>query len=379
MFVSTNIKYLLLFFGISAIPLYIFPSGGVQPCHLIFAILILSSFKKNIHLSNLDWFMFLFFIYVAIVEFFYGIIFSDITGLANPLYFFYNFLLVFAFNCIFKEGSFKAVKYGFIVALFIAFASIIISGVDLKSLNDEGRPVGTFNNPNQLGYFSVCAMSIGYLFYRVGIILYPLYLSIVFTSLILSIFSLSKAAIVANFLCIVFILFPRTKNLKILWIVLLFPLISYIIYITFAFNVLDDFLFVRRIDRMFEEDDSTLSSRGYFIFLEGNVTQLIFGMGSKIVIEILNHEVHSTLGAIINNYGIFGLLIFSLLILTWLRPVYQCFGLLGTTLIFVPSFLYGITHNGIRFTIFWLLISLSYSLSINFKTGNGFGHVPRFV
>ena len=37
------------------------------------------------------------------------------------------------------------------------------------------------------------------------------------------------------------------------------------------------------------------------------------------------------------------------------------FGFIGIFLINLPPMLYGITHNGIRFTIFWILISLTLS------------------
>jgi hypothetical protein len=62
------------------------------------------------------------------------------------------------------------------------------------------------------------------------------------------------------------------------------------------------------------------------------------------------------------KYGVIGLGLFLTFWYLWFRRTLAEFGLLGVLLINVPASFYGITHNGSRFAIFWLLIGLSFNL-----------------
>src|SRR5690606_40601796 len=72
----------------------------------------------------------------------------------------------------------------------------------------------------------------------------------------------------------------------------------------------DDYLFVKRLQGIANESDSSLESRGYYGFLEGNTIQVFLGLGTKGVADIVGHEVHSTLASVLNNYGVFGFIMF---------------------------------------------------------------------
>src|SRR5690606_1287440 len=75
-----------------------------------------------------------------------------------------------------------------------------------------GRAVGTFNNPNQLGYFSVCILSLAYLLYRDEYLSYFAAFVVFVIAIFLSITSLSKAAMIANFIVAFMVLKPARIN-----------------------------------------------------------------------------------------------------------------------------------------------------------------------
>ncbi len=84
---------------------------------------------------------------------------------------------------------------------------------------------------------------------------------------------------------------------------------------------------------------------------------LVFGAGeggyNRFDTFIENHEIHSSFGTIVFCYGIPGTVLFLLFIysllkkLPWFYLVYS-----------LPLFAYGVTHMGLRFTIFWVALMM---------------------
>lgn len=125
---------------------------------------------------------------------------------------------------------------------------------------------------------------------------------------------------------------------------------------------LDDFKFVQRIQDIGSQDDDSLSERCYFILSEIDAPTFVFGRGSEAVKEIVGHEVHSTVASYFACYGYVVGLGFIFFLLLWARHLVRHDGLLGALLVFAPPMMYGITHNGSRFTVFWILIAASMSV-----------------
>jgi len=359
-----KIPLVLLAIGLALTPVYAFSSGGMQPAHLIFALLMLFAFgKNNIEFTKLSRLLLFLFVYTIFVELFYGVIHSSVDQLINPLFILFNLLLFTTVYIVINEYDLAAVRLGLFVATAIALISVLVSGVDLYGLQDEERPVGTFNNPNQLGYFSTCVLSIAYLLRHHGYLNYLQALLLFLAALALSIFSLSKAAMIANMAVILFAVAPKTRSGFVLFILFMLPVVAYALYQTLEAGTLDNFLFFRRIDSMMDENDSSLSERGYFAFLEGNPLQILLGMGSENINKIVGHEVHSTFGSMLNYYGILGFILFVGIYWHWARSLYLAYGAVDAALILSPPTLYGIMHNGMRFTIFWFLVAISYAMA----------------
>jgi hypothetical protein len=108
---------------------------------------------------------------------------------------------------------------------------------------------------------------------------------------------------------------------------------------------------------MMSESDSSLESRGYFILLEGNAFNALFGMGGAEVERVLGHEVHSTLASVASIFGFVGLRLFVGVLSIWASRIYRHFGFIGLVCIVGAPMLYGITHNGTRFVVFWVLFA----------------------
>src|SRR5690606_15914645 len=123
------------------------------------------------------------------------------------VFFLYNFFLVSAIYSYCCRYGLSALSLGLIIAAFIAIFSVSLGGVSLQD-SSAGRAAGSFNNPNQLGYFSVCLLSLTYLIYRCNYFRYPTAVGLFCVSAFLSVVSLSKAAMVANFIVIFLALKP---------------------------------------------------------------------------------------------------------------------------------------------------------------------------
>lgn len=355
-----KVSGILLCVGISAIPIYVFSSGGIQPAHMIFALFIVIVIMSNGIASELPIISIaILAIYAFAVEYFY-LIRTNIYGhLIDSVYLLFNFLLTSSVYCYLLKSGFGVVRFGVIAAISVSLVSIILSGVDLKEFGDSGREVGTFNNPNQLGYFSVCVLSISYILYRAGNIGFVFAIFCFASALFISIVSLSKAAMMANAVVIIFAIFPHRSAAKILlWILVSALMVGFTVKMILS-GELDDYLFVRRMLGMFDENDSSLEARGYFAFMKASGFQILFGMGADQVYGVVGHEVHSTMGGIANNYGLVGLTICCVIFFSWAYRIYLSAGWVSAFCIVAPPMLYGLTHNGIRFSIFWIMIAIS--------------------
>lgn len=363
----------LLTVGIGLLPIYLFSSGGIQPSHMVLALFSLIALLRR-GLPSEAWVFLLasVAIYSFFVESFYVTIGAKPTSLMASVFFFYNLFLVSAIYSYCSRYGLSALTPGVIVACAIAIITVSAGGISLQE-GGQGRATGAFNNPNQLGYFSVCILSLTYLLYSHGHLKYVVAVGMFAVAIFLSIASLSKAAMIANFVVAFLALKPvrrggesRGKLLAIgfpiFWISLAVFGLGFIVtsYLQGSF---DDYLFVKRLQGIAHEDDSSLESRGYFGFLEGNTIQIFLGLGTKGVADIVGHEVHSTLASVLNNYGVFGFIMFSAALVVWALKLWRAYGFIGMACLTGPAMLYGITHNGTRFTAFWVLFAASMAMA----------------
>lgn len=360
----------LLFVATSLLPVYTFGSGGIQPAHLFFAFFaVLVSARSGVTTKSWALLVLCLFIYAFVREGVYILFGGSLEYLINAIYLGYNFVLVSAVYQYVLRNGLSTITAGLRVAVLIVVLTIAVKGINLTGVGEGAtRSVGTFNNPNQLGYFSVCLLSLTYLFHITSSIKYRTAMAGFFVAVGLSIISLSKAAIIANGLLLFIILLPRNVNLLRLTIwAAVVSIFVFILLQAFLSGALDSLLFIDRLMNMGRETDTSLSSRGYFAVLGASEAEIIFGLGSEKLDSIVGHEVHSTFGSIFNNYGLAGLVLGILAFATWSILIGRSFGFTALVCLIGPAMLYGLTHNGIRFSIFWILFASSAAMAMRTK------------
>lgn len=362
----------LFFAGLATLPLYFLPSGMPQISH--FLLLLASSayaakfFKFQI--SNKILYVVLalaLWIFIRQSLFSFN---SDKFHVEPVLFIVCN--IIIATGLIFYQldkgdQAYKVIFCATVLAIAVSFISLQMSGSTIIVDDEDGitRSVGTFNNPNQLGYFAVCAAGIiSVVSFKRGIgriLAVPVFA----VCLYLAAISLSKAAMVAIIFYLL-MLAGVSSGLRVVAVVFAVIFAGFVYYLD-----LSQFSFVRRLGEIGADKDDNMVSRGYGVLFDPDL-RLFYGWGEGYVKQLIGHEVHSTLGNILISYGIlgFGLCVLGLLLI-FLRS-YRIGGWGYALAVILPINLYGLTHNGFRFSIFWIFLSVAYGLS--FKVGQTRAH-----
>lgn len=364
---SSKTDIILYLYGLYFIlkPFYFWSSGLPQISDFILVFLMFVFFiKKRFRISfkveakNFIIAGLLFVSYIVLINLTWALILGSTSSfLKSPLFYIYNFfvsLLVIVLFTEYKEKLFKITYKAVIISVFIQILMYVINGG-----YTGGRMTGGFNNPNQLGYYSLLVMSIlMFLSNRINVKVKWFILAI-FSSLLLLFASLSKAAIVSSFGLIFFFILSKNNNKKFKRrIISIFVLL--ILVLTFVYqttNIIQENQLLQsvqqRINGIGKDSDDSPEGRGY-----NRITDYpqywIFGSGEGELIRFgIEMEFHSTLGNIQVSYGIIGLILFlSILYLSLRNDGFKSWYIIAFIMI------YGLTHNGIRNSMLWILLSL---------------------
>jgi hypothetical protein len=111
-----------------------------------------------------------------------------------------------------------------------------------------------------------------------------------------------------------------------------------------------------------EDSGVSLAGRGYDR-IWNHKEHWIVGAGegayTRFKSDIGSHELHSSLGTLFFSYGIVGTSLFASFGFILLRGA----GLRGVLQV-IPAALYGLTHQGLRFTLLWVLLATVASAKI---------------
>jgi hypothetical protein len=347
--------YILLF------PVYVFKSGLPQPGDLLMILLVPAVFlgKKNrlfsaairptrwlllftgyVVLSNLVWM-------VALDAW----AISPKKGfLLTPTYYIYNttfFLIALVMYTRYRERFLW-------LTLQLTLASAVIQAVISLFLFKTGRGIVLFNNPNQLGYFAVLSASILCLGRRrLGLGTVPATIGLL-ASAYLALYSASKAALGATAILVIVGLLSNPRFIVVSLVGFLLLLVST--------DKVEKALSGAQNRIANDETAGFFEERGYDR-ITGNKEYWLLGSGEGYYIRfrdttvIGSHELHSSGGTVFFCYGIAGSFLF-------LGFVYQVMrgGRMRHILILLPASAYGLTHQGLRFTLFWVLLALFVAL-----------------
>ncbi|MGP5191745.1 hypothetical protein [Vreelandella alkaliphila] len=355
---------LLLFLGLSLSSLYLFPSGGPQLTDVVLigfvgVMLVMSLGDKQLKVSPfaICWGMMV--LWVLMVCLSWTLVLGT-TSFFRPVQFFlFNFLVGMAllrFLSVYGERATGIIRNGVAIALLIAGTQVL-----LQLAMGVNRTTGSFNNPNQLAYFSLCGVVVLLMLDDFHPRMRLLGLAGLASGVLGVLAASSLAAMGGGVLVLIGWAMANARQIKhFARLLLLLPLL--LLGVLFA-NISSDGQVLRnieaRMDRAPSKIDSVYEERE-FDRLTNFPEYAILGAGEAERQRFAPYdglEIHSSFVNMLFAYGLPGLGLFLLTIVIALRraPLYVWAGVAG-------PLIYSTTHNGLRATLFWLVLVLCWHL-----------------
>ena len=348
-------------------PFYLVKSGSMQIGDVFLGIaflLVLYSDRMKIHIDEKDTPLFFFVIAVAIINTIYAAIYQNTDFVKPILYFIFNFMCVYITRIFLEDAKFVG-KFNTILK-FNLILQLAIFLLGTGRWYSVGRYMGTYNDPNQLGFALLTTYCLIYCLNR------KQHTKHQWVFFLISLFLIFETSSIGMFLGISLIFvfeqyFRLAKietNTKRVWYIAYLVLISIgLVYAGSYFLLVvtgvveTEITVLQRIADKFSNNelvDSFINDRNLFAFFE-EPYRMIYGGGEGKWDRFVgrNGELHSTWMGILYYYGVIPFLLF----LTWIKnnikkidwyilPVYIC--------IFAEAFTL-INH---RQPSFWVLILL---------------------
>ncbi|XMB66882.1 hypothetical protein RI065_11430 [Mycoplasmatota bacterium zrk1] len=352
------IKILFILFMLLK-PFYFLSSGSLQIADFVM-IFIFAHFLLNMKRTSVNSItvklLLVFLFYVVFINSLWIIINKfDVTYVKSSIYLLYNVMVFISVRNLFKSDIIrtKDIALGVFLSLTIQVVLMLIMNVPIKGARVELF----FNNPNQLGFYGLLMVITTMAIYNnLKKPILSFFCILLGTFLVL--ISLSKAAIISVAIAIlVFIVlqyFGSIKGFLSVIIITLIVIISGRFILEENFNSFYDSL-IFRMNNIGNETDDNLAFRGYDRIVQ-HPEYLFLGAGEgdfdRFDTMLVGGEIHSTIGNILFSYGIIGIILISKFILLLYHNTLK----LSLYTLF-PVMLYGITHNGFRGTLFWILLA----------------------
>jgi hypothetical protein len=340
-------------------PIYIMPSGLPQPADVVLlglAPFVFARWRGSVVVAHRRAIraLLLFVAYTIISALVWSLWVGELSFdlklgfLLSPLIYIYNalaFAMGFALYRLRGERLVAiTVRATIVSVLFQLPLSFLLGHHNLLRSN------GLFNNPNQFGYFAVLSASIILIGQRSAKI--PTWYSALglLTCAYIALLSASKAALAATALIMIVSIITRFRTVMfasvaagmLLW--LLDPAGDVVDHSIERVQTEKSYGFVeeRGYDRIFEHPE-------YWVLGSGEGAYRRYADFGKIG----SHELHSSGGTIFFCYGIAGSVVFLWFFFQLVRVAQ-----LRQVLVLGPVVAYGLSHQGMRFTLLWILLAL---------------------
>ncbi|MEC8557553.1 MAG: hypothetical protein VXZ82_21330 [Planctomycetota bacterium] len=349
-------------------PFYFFRSGLPQIADWLLAALIvyeLTSQKQNLpkRIQTVINPLRLFALYVCIVSLCWM---PFIEAPSSRTYLLFIFPMFYVYNAM---AFWLAMRfYHRYMALFlrgtlVAITCSVLCQLVLMPVAPSSGVRGTlfFNNPNQLGYFSLIALSMFLYIERFTATSMLIKAAFFVGTCLFASISNSKAALVSSVILIAINLVDsgavRFKH----FVGGLFA-IGLVVLIVTKTDFGQEFYerAINRVSGIGTDSDDNLSGRGYdriWMHPHYNIVGAGEGGWERFYRDPKRrYEMHSTFGTILFSYGIPGSFLFCLFVYRVFKgtsPISLCYA--------VPMFAYGATHMGLRFTLFWVFFALVFA------------------
>lgn len=379
--VKLSLDKVLLFLYVLLKPFYLFPSGNPQIADFIMLVLIAYTFLFRVNQLQRKY---LFFVLLTLAFLYDILLVNGLWAIAlggamevfeSTKWYWYNgavLLTVVVLGQLEPRAYAQWLFWSVACSLAVQTLALLLG---LAPGEHDFRQSLFFNNPNQLGYFGLLCLGIC-LFCARFFPVRAIYLFMVIgCSLSVIAASLSKAAIVSAVLMYAAFLFVSSKERTgLFWKNVVCVLACFFLLFCVSLytneNVLHDATMYtqvkERLETLGEDSDDNLASRGYDR-IANHPAYMFFGAGegqyerfeSSIALEL-----HSTVANLFFSYGLVGTLLFFLLLYAGVRGhrLYAWYPLFF-------QIVYGLTHNGIRETLFWILLAL-YCVTAGISSGS---------
>lgn len=300
----------------------------------------------------------------TIINLVYYLFYYDPRLFFSSLYYIYNALAFILVAHLFARAPDYAAK---IVYTYIVFALTLEMACALFFPQYSGyRFVGTFNNPNQLGFwalFTCCTLVMLKIHGKFTWLDYLLIAAMMY----LQSLSLSKAGLVCSILFLMALPFSPVMGKASRVLVGVFSALL-IIFAVFSFSAVKEKAgameaisrSLDRLENIGHEGDDNARARGYYRLLE-YPQYLVLGAGEGAYFRFHDmgkpEEIHSSLGNILFSYGLIGAGFFMLFFYSVARQTHRYF----LVLLFLVL-LNGVTHQNIRFTHMWIFVGTAYGV-----------------
>nr|WP_319947307.1 hypothetical protein [uncultured Shimia sp.] len=357
----------LVLLSVLLAPFYFLPSGLPQLSHLVIALAVVvrimnGSFRLRVRVLRIPAvrLLLMFVFWVICVSLTWSFVFLNFKPLFYALFYVFNLMFVLMFLDTLERGGekFGRAAYNFF-ALVMVLQFLIVFG-NVGRMWYGYRSMGFFNNPNQLAYFALLNSSmILVLAEQFGKSrLFTFFMLLLSAGVLLK--AGSRAALMAGlFQVLVYLVYAR--QVKVLSLAVIGGLASIPILLPILIKiplfalVWEAYLSGDLASVANQKESDSLHGRGFDQILD-NLWVLIFPQGEGLTIQRGHHiEIHSTLLTAANSYGFVGLALMVAMLLSALVHNWKLF-----LLCIAPLVIYGMTHNGIRQPLYYLVIATTF-------------------
>lgn len=357
--------FLLLAYLLSSV-FYVFKSGLPQPANIFILIaIVIGGFhvlaqEGRLRVSHMTLLGTGFAAYAALINLLHYAFLPDQQFLLSSVYYIYNvgafLLLVFLTNRA-PDALARVLYWGVAGMVFIQLCAVFAFGPGTAL-----RSVGTFNNPNQLAYWTLLSLGI------LAALRYPHRFHYKDWALIaalaaINLAAISKAGMVAFFFALACLVCSRMSS-HVVKISAVFLMVCVIIYAAFDSARVSEALlsvdgFSAAYQRLSEQPgsgDDNFDARGYLRMVE-HPQYLLLGAGEgghgRFYFDA--REMHSGLGTILFCYGLAGSVLFAgFMLMLFIRLPTLFWALLAAVMFF------GLAHQNVRFAYFWIFLGACY-------------------
>jgi hypothetical protein len=352
---GTSVSMVLWAVFLAGVPFYVLESGLPQPAYIVMSLLFASVAYRAI--ARNEWRAFasmadlylplaMFVLYVLSVSSAWYLYAGDHRMMFYPAYYLFNFV---TYCSVVTLSSQLGSRFESFTAKCLVFTLLLqLMLVPFVSKPETIRQALFFNNPNQLGYYALLSCSILLVLREKASLPWTWTAVGAGVAALLCLVSLSRSAIGSLLLLLVLAFRSRPRYL-------IAGVAIAAVVLLVAWFALPEIARNRMFMSSIEIDDS-FAGRGYDR-IANHPKYLILGAGEGSFDRFdsfLDGEIHSSVGTLAFSYGIPGVVLMGAFIMRVVMRSRR-----GSWLLLMPALFYGLTHQGLRFAMLWVLLAVA--------------------